>query len=142
MGLWVRDDRTGFALGASDESRDFVFEVAAAEPLEVTLAWTDFPSTPAASPHLNNDLDLVVAGPAGTFLGNVFAAGESVGTILNSARIKAGTLDAWLLDPPGLPSAGGRGNPEKADLDGDRSTGHFPVRGPRRIQASIRRPPL
>ncbi len=24
----------------------------------MTLAWTDFPSTPAANPHLNNDLDL------------------------------------------------------------------------------------
>ena len=29
------------------------------QPLRVTLAWTDFPSTPAASVNLNNDLDLV-----------------------------------------------------------------------------------
>ena len=39
--------------------------------------WTDFPSTPAANPHLNNDLDLEVVGPGGTFLGNVFSGGQS-----------------------------------------------------------------
>ena len=30
------------------------------EPLEVTLAWTDYPSTPASTVHLVNDLDLRV----------------------------------------------------------------------------------
>lgn len=77
--LWVRDDPQGFALGTSGVQHDFVLEVdSASEPLKVTLTWTDFPSTPAADPHLNNDLDLEVTGPLGTFLGNVFADGESV----------------------------------------------------------------
>jgi hypothetical protein len=49
-----------------------------AEPLKVTLGWTDFPSTPAASVNLNNDLDLTVTGPTGTvWRGNVFSGGLS-----------------------------------------------------------------
>jgi subtilisin family serine protease len=46
-------------------------------PLRVTLVWTDYPSTEAASINLVNDLDLTVSGPSGTFLGNVFSGGWS-----------------------------------------------------------------
>src|SRR5262249_42147707 len=67
----------GFAQGASGQSKTFTVQIAAGQPLRVTLAWTDFPSTPAASVNLNNDLDLQVAGPSGTFLGNVFANSQS-----------------------------------------------------------------
>src|SRR5262249_46378218 len=35
-------------------------------------------SPPAASINLENDLDLEVTGPSGTFLGNAFAAGQSI----------------------------------------------------------------
>lgn len=49
----------------------------ASEPLEVTLAWTDYPSIPAAAINLVNDLDLEVTGPGGTFRGNVFSGGVS-----------------------------------------------------------------
>ncbi len=81
--LWVHDDRSGFApgaaaLGAAGEERTFTFEVGAAEPLKATLVWTDHPSTPAAAVHLVNDLDLVVMGPDGAWLGNVFDGGVSV----------------------------------------------------------------
>jgi len=44
----------------------------------LSTCWTDFPSTPAAAVNLVDDLDLIVTGPSGeTWLGNVFAGGES-----------------------------------------------------------------
>jgi hypothetical protein len=77
--LWVRDDTVGFPTGSSGETRTFSFTVASGTvPFKATLVWTDFPSTPAALPHLNNDLDLEVAGPGGLFKGNVFSGGQSV----------------------------------------------------------------
>jgi hypothetical protein len=75
--LIVADD-PGFAQGAAGQTKTFTVQVAAGQALRTTLAWTDFPSTPAASVNLNNDLDLQVTGPSGTFLGNVFANSQSV----------------------------------------------------------------
>ena len=37
------------------------------ESLEITLVWTDYPSTPAAAINLVNDLNLAVTGPGGTY---------------------------------------------------------------------------
>ncbi|HZJ66961.1 MAG TPA: PKD domain-containing protein [Kofleriaceae bacterium] len=73
----IATDDAGFPQGGAGGERQFIVEVAAGQSLRATLAWTDFPSTPAAAINLNNDLDLEVFGPSGTFLGNVFAAGES-----------------------------------------------------------------
>ncbi len=53
--------------------------LAADGPLKVVLAWSDPPSTAAATTHLVNDLDLVVEGPDGRFLGNVLSLGQSSG---------------------------------------------------------------
>lgn len=95
--LFARDN-TGFSTGSTNE--DQVFTVAtnnSAEPLKVTLAWTDFPSTPAANPHLNNDLDLTVSGPAGTFLGNVFSGGVSA---TGGAADRRNNLEQVLLASP------------------------------------------
>jgi hypothetical protein len=75
--LFVADD-AGFAQGAAGQTKTFTVQVAAGQALRATLAWTDFPSTPAASINLNNDLDLTVSGPSGTFLGNVFSGSQSV----------------------------------------------------------------
>lgn len=51
----------------------------AAEPLKVTLAYTDVPGFPGAIPALVNDLDLEVVAPNGAiYRGNQFNAGESV----------------------------------------------------------------
>ncbi|HET9625413.1 MAG TPA: S8 family serine peptidase [Kofleriaceae bacterium] len=72
------DDDAGFAQGAAGQTKSFTVTVTAGQSLRATLAWTDFPSTPAASINLNNDLDLTVSGPSGTFLGNVFSASHSV----------------------------------------------------------------
>jgi Subtilase family len=68
--LWVKDDAAPFAEGSTGEERAYRIQVAAGEPLKVTLAWTDHPSTPIATPNLNNDLDLVVSGPGGSLPGN------------------------------------------------------------------------
>jgi hypothetical protein len=70
-------DDPGFPQGGAGQVKTFTVTVAAGQALRTTLAWTDFPSTPAASVNLNNDLDLTVSGPSGTFLGNVFTASQS-----------------------------------------------------------------
>ena len=47
-------------------------------PLKITVVWTDYPSTEAASINLVNDLDLTVTAPGGAiYLGNVFSGGWS-----------------------------------------------------------------
>ncbi len=97
--LWALDDAPAFPSGSSNETRSYTFDVQAGTPLKVTLAWTDYPSTPAANPHLNNDLDLAVSGPGGaTWLGNVFAGGQS-GT--GGAADRRNTLEQVFLASPG-----------------------------------------
>ncbi len=93
--LWVRDDSAGLAAGAADQV--FTFTVAAGEPLKVSLAWTDFPSTPAAAIHLINDLDVSVVGPSGTFLGNVFSGGNST---TGGTADRRNTLEQVLIAAP------------------------------------------
>ncbi len=67
------DEATGLSTGGSQ-----VFNVTSTGgPLKVTLVWSDFASTEAASINLVNDLDLTVSGPSGTFRGNVFSGGWS-----------------------------------------------------------------
>jgi len=97
--LWVVDDPVGFAMGSSGEVRRWEFEVTdSGEPLEITLAWTDFPSTPAADPTINNDLDLEVRGPDGfTYLGNDFLSGESS---TGGSADRLNTLEQVLLADP------------------------------------------
>ena len=95
--LFVEDDTAGFASGSSGEERIFNLSVAAGEPLKVTLTWTDFPSTPAASTHLVNDLDLEVSGPGGTFRGNVFSGGVST---TGGSADRLNTVEQVLLASP------------------------------------------
>lgn len=52
--------------------------VGGGEELVVVLVWTDAPSNSAAEVNLVQDLDLVVAGPGGSFRGNVLSSGRSV----------------------------------------------------------------
>ena len=63
-GSWLKvvDDEEGLRTG---EARVFRIEVEGGTELRVTLAWTDYPSLPAARLHLVNDLDLRVIGPEG-----------------------------------------------------------------------------
>jgi hypothetical protein len=96
--LWVNDDAAGFMTGSTGEVKSFTFTVhASGAPFKATLAWSDFPSTGAASPHINNDLDLEVTGPGGTFHGNVFSAGESAA---GGSEDRINTLEQVLLKSP------------------------------------------
>jgi hypothetical protein len=98
-GLRAEDAAAPFATGSSGEDRTFNYTVAnGGEPLKVTLAWTDFPSTPAANPNLVNDLDLRVTGPTGTlWLGNVFSGGASA---TGGSADRRNTLEQVLLPAP------------------------------------------
>jgi hypothetical protein len=96
--LWVKDDNTGFATG-STATQNFNFSVnSSTQPLKVTLVWTDFPSTPAASVNLVNDLDLTVTGPTGTiWRGNVFSGGVSA---TGGTADRRNTVEQVLLSAP------------------------------------------
>jgi len=59
------DEKAGLATG---EKKQFTFDVKEGILFAVTLAWSDFPSTPTAEKNLVNDLDLKVIGPDGTEL--------------------------------------------------------------------------
>ncbi len=96
----------GFNLMAFDESgpglatggeQTFDFIVSAGEPLRLTLAWTDFPSTPAAATNLINDLDLILDGPDGQRVGNAMTGGESD---LGGAADRLNTLEKILVAAP------------------------------------------
>jgi subtilisin-like proprotein convertase family protein len=77
-GLWVEENTAGFS-SPSDPPAIYQLEVTdSAEPLKITLVWNDYPSTPAASTHLLNDLDLRVDGAGGGWLGNVWNHGVSI----------------------------------------------------------------
>ncbi|HEX5041269.1 MAG TPA: S8 family serine peptidase [Candidatus Polarisedimenticolaceae bacterium] len=77
-GLWVQDNAGSFTSPADAPIVIQLNMTATGEPLKVTLAWTDYPSTPAAT-NLVNDLDLRVDGPSGGFWGNQFFQGVSRG---------------------------------------------------------------
>jgi Subtilase family len=96
--LWIKDDAAGFNTGSTNEDRTFTFTVGTGESLKATLAWTDFPSTPAASVNINNDLDLIVTGPTGTvWRGNVFSGGNSA---TGGTADRKNTLEQVLLATP------------------------------------------
>jgi len=77
-GLWVEEYVGGFN-SPGDPPVTYQLEMEdTGEPFKVTLAWTDYPSTPAATTHLVNDLDLRIDGPDGGFWGNNFKDGVSL----------------------------------------------------------------
>lgn len=96
--LFVKDGDTPFPGGSTNETRTYTLSVdSSAVAFKATLAWTDYPSTPAALPHINNDLDLEVSGPGGTYRGNVFAGGQSTA---GGAADRLNTLEQVLLPAP------------------------------------------
>ena len=68
------DDTTGINTGNSDQ---YQYSVQAGGSFKVSLVWSDYPSTEAASSNLVNNLNLTVSGPNGTYNGNVFSGGWS-----------------------------------------------------------------
>ncbi len=61
-------------------------------PLKVVLVWTDPPSSSLATSNLVNDLDLVVRGPGGRFLGNSFSAESRSRVARRPAQQRRGRL--------------------------------------------------
>jgi subtilisin family serine protease len=137
--FFPQDDRRLFAADAADgfgspgdppDSYDLEI-LNSAEPLRVVLAWTDYPSNPAASINLVNDLNLEVQSPSGdVYLGNVFSGGVSVtggsADYLNNVeavRIESPEIGSWTIrvDPHAIP--------QPAQGYGLVATGGFPVSG-------------
>jgi len=77
-GLWIEENTSGFSSPADPPALYMLEVFDSTEPLKVTLVWNDFPSTPAASTHLINDLDLRVDGASGGWIGNVWNHGVSI----------------------------------------------------------------
>ncbi len=78
------------------------FRVPGGDPFKVTLVWADYPGAVGAAKALVNDLDLTVTAPNGSlFLGNVFAAGESV-TGGSPDRLNVEEQVLIKVPPPGL----------------------------------------
>jgi M6 family metalloprotease-like protein len=76
--VWVWDVRNKNGL-YTGESRNYSIEVVNnAEPLKVTLVWTEPPASAGSTDPSTNDLNLVVIDPNNNqFFGNHFAAGQS-----------------------------------------------------------------
>lgn len=78
--LFVRDVRNTSGLSTGGQVEIPVTITSAAEPLKITLAWTEPPASAGAGlPTINNlDLEVIAPPPANTlYRGNVFAAGFS-----------------------------------------------------------------
>ena len=75
--LLIHDVRNAEGL-STGEAASVCFEVLdAAQPLRVTMAFTDVPAALNAADAAVNDLDLEVEGPGGVYAGNDFANGQS-----------------------------------------------------------------
>ncbi len=69
------DNSTGLSTGGNYSQ---AYNVPGGQPFKVTVVWSDYASTAAASVNLVNNLDLTVTGPGGvTYRGNVFGGGWS-----------------------------------------------------------------
>jgi len=107
-------------------------------PLRVVLVWTDYPSTPAATVNLVNDLDLEIESPSGDlYRGNVFVDGVSVtgGSADNINNVEVARIE---LPEPGtwtvrvIP----RSIPEPAQGYALIATGRLPVTGGSHLDSS------
>ena len=123
----------GIVFGGPGEERSYLVEVPEGEgPFRTTVAWSDAPGAPGASPALVNDLDLVVerldaeGQVVQTWLGNRFAGGQSV---MGGARDVLNNLENVYLNVPApgayrvtiravnVPGDGIPGNEDPTDQD-------------------------
>jgi hypothetical protein len=85
--LIVRDVRNSAGLVTAGEQQININVLGSTEPLRITLSWTEPPAAAGAGQAAINDLDLIVEGPSGIYLGNVFNTGTG-------ASVTGGTRDA------------------------------------------------
>jgi len=101
--LVVRDLRNEHGLTTGGFVEHAIEVTGDAEPLRVTLVWTDAPGPPGVQTAWVNDLDLQVTSPDGvTYLGNVFVGEESVAggspdfrNNVEQVRLSAPTTGEW-----------------------------------------------
>lgn len=98
------DNSSGMTTG---NTTNYQYNVSTAGSVfKVTLVWSDYPSTEAATSNLVNDLDLVVTAPDGTqYRGNVFSngwsqAGGNTDRVNNveNVYIQAAAAGTWSVD--------------------------------------------
>jgi hypothetical protein len=111
--LAAYDDTTGLSTG---QNRSYNVDVNTnAEPLKITMVYTDYYAVSGANPAIVNNLNLTVTSPGGaqTYLGNVFSGGWSQTGGAADARnmeecvyIQQPTLGTWTVrvDAPSVPS--------------------------------------
>ncbi|MFN2163001.1 MAG: S8 family serine peptidase, partial [Candidatus Promineifilaceae bacterium] len=101
------DEASGVSGGSS---KQYQFDVAGGQPLKVTLAWSDYPSSMSASVNLVNNLNLVVTGPGGSpvYKGNVFNGGwsQTGGTAdslnnIENVYVQNPTAGTWTVEVSG-----------------------------------------
>jgi len=87
------DDKTGVT---SSNTKSYSYGIVSnSHPLEITLAWSDFPATTTASVDLVNDLDLTIEGPGGTvYWGNDFTSP------FNDNRDRINNIESILINSP------------------------------------------
>ncbi len=127
------DNSTGLATGGSNVTN---YTVPGGQPFKVTLVWTDFASTAAASVNLVNNLNLTVTGPGGTYNGNVFSGGWSTTGGSADARnnvenvyIQNATAGTWTVTVSGFNVPSGP-QPFALIVDGSSGAGPTPTPPP------------
>ncbi len=95
--LIVLDDLRRVSGLTTGQSKTYSINVSAGMPLKITLVWTERQAALNANPAYINDLNLVVTGPGGTYLGNNFASGQS--TTGGSADFRNNAEQVYLISP-------------------------------------------
>jgi hypothetical protein len=144
--LRVEDASVGLATGEVDA---YSYDVESGEPLEIVLAWSDYPGSTGGGIKLVNDLDLEVEAPGGTvYRGNVFSGGHSVA---GGSADRRNTVEVVLLTnpQPGLYTVRVRGynvpqggRQPYALVSTGRFAGWPPVGSAEEVSAAVRRPAL
>lgn len=99
----VDDNTEGLLTGGYREYQIYVED--ASNPLEITLAWTDFKGTQATCGALVNDLELTVTSPGGanTYYGNNYGSSSRQSDPTNPAgRDHVNNVECVLLKSPSL----------------------------------------
>ncbi len=102
------DQTTGLS---TNGTKTYQASVNGGAPLKITVVWSDYPSTEAATINLVNDLDVTVKGPGGTpvYLGNVFSGGWSAtgGSAdrrnnVENAFVQSAAAGTWTIEVKGF----------------------------------------
>lgn len=119
---------------STNSSATYSYSVAGGTPFKVSLVWSDFPSTEAATKNLVNDLDLTVTSPSGTvYRGNVFSGGwtQSAGSAdrtnnVENVYVQSAASGTWTVEVRGYNVPSGP-QPFALVVDGASSSGPTPT---------------